>query len=434
MITLLILITIMNFNFTDKDLITIRDQPHKLGLMLGLNKLTEMHSKWIIDVWDKKIPLQAHRGSYKTTSVTQIGAIRELLRFPNTRIGIYRKPYTEAEKTVNTIVSFFETNYIRALFYYAWGIDPRVIKKNGGLVVFNFKSSITNEGSLNAYGIENVKTGTHLDEAICDDIITLDDRISNAKRENTKEGIRELTTNILDEDQECMFVGTPWHKKDGWTLVNKPKKYDVYKTKLLTEKQIESKKKKTTGQLFACNWLLKHIISKEAMFKNPKEAKWIWNVKPVYAQLDAKYSGDHTNGLTFIAKKPDGRYQAVGKTFDEHIDDKLDYVSDLYKRYKVFKLFNEDNADKGYLAKEMRTKKMKVDTYHESMNKHVKIYTYLKKFWHLIDWSPETDPEYMNQILDYVENQEPDDCPDSAASLLREAFYKEVDWRVMFQE
>ena len=57
--------------------------------------------------------------------------------------------------------------------------------------------------------------------------------------------------------------------------------------------------------------------------------------------------------------------------------------------------------------------------YHESMNKFVKISTYLRKHWASIQWLEETDPEYIDQILEYSEFAEHDDAPDSAATLLR---------------
>ena len=60
-----------------------------------------------------------------------------------------------------------------------------------------------------------------------------------------------------------------------------------------------------------------------------------------------------------------------------------------------------------------------VHGYHESMNKFVKISTYLRKHWKNIVWFEETDPEYINEILDYSEFAEHDDSPDSAASLIR---------------
>ena len=60
-----------------------------------------------------------------------------------------------------------------------------------------------------------------------------------------------------------------------------------------------------------------------------------------------------------------------------------------------------------------------ITSYTESMNKFVKICTYLKKWWPRIVFLEGTDPEYIDQILDYTENAEHDDAPDSAACVCR---------------
>ena len=166
---ILVIGLVMNFEFKPEHLIHIRNHPHELGYLVGLDKLTELHSKWIKDVWINKLPLQAHRGSYKTTAVTEIGSLWWLLFHPENRIGIYSKPYMQAAKRVRTITKFFEVEAIQALFYYAHGIYPKFDQRREGIVTFNFKRKNTNEGSLNAFSIDSVKTGTHLDEAVADD-------------------------------------------------------------------------------------------------------------------------------------------------------------------------------------------------------------------------------------------------------------------------
>ena len=54
------------------------------------------------------------------------------------------------------------------------------------------------------------------------------------------------------------------------------------------------------------------------------------------------------------------------------------------------------------------------------MNKYIKISTYLRENWSKIIFVKDTSKEYINQILDYTENAEHDDAPDSLASLIRE--------------
>jgi hypothetical protein len=65
-------------------------------------------------------------------------------------------------------------------------------------------------------------------------------------------------------------------------------------------------------------------------------------------------------------------------------------------------------------------KGMFAETYHESMNKYIKIATYLKANWQNVHWLEETDSEYLNEILDYTQDAEHDDSPDSAACLIRD--------------
>jgi hypothetical protein len=68
----------------------------------------------------------------------------------------------------------------------------------------------------------------------------------------------------------------------------------------------------------------------------------------------------------------------------------------------------------------LQDKGLYVREYHETMNKYIKIATYLKKYWSEIYWIDATDKDYISMILDYTEFAEHDDAPDSAASLLRE--------------
>ena len=79
----------------------------------------------------------------------------------------------------------------------------------------------------------------------------------------------------------------------------------------------------------------------------------------------------------------------------------------------------ERNGDRGFLERELRERGAYASGYDERMNKFVKIATYLKKWWPKIVFLEGTDPEYIDQILDYTENAEHDDAPDSAACVCR---------------
>ena len=49
----------------------------------------------------------------------------------------------------------------------------------------------------------------------------------------------------------------------------------------------------------------------------------------------------------------------------------------------------------------------------------IKIASFLRKWWPNIVFVRGTDPEYINQIMDYTEQAEHDDAPDSAAAVCR---------------
>ena len=107
----------------------------------------------------------------------------------------------------------------------------------------------------------------------------------------------------------------------------------------------------------------------------------------------------------------------------KHVEECYADIQADYERFMCAKLYNEDNADKGMVGKELRKLGIKVILYHEDMNKYLKIVTYLKAIWKDVVFVEGTDKEYINQICDFYEDAEHDDAPDSLASLAR-IFYK----------
>ena len=128
-----------------------------------------------------------------------------------------------------------------------------------------------------------------------------------------------------------------------------------------------------------------------------------------------------------ICNKKNGKYYLLGKLWHKHVDDcKADIIS-LRKKYNAGQIFCEDNADKGYLAKDLRKEGERVVRYHEDMNKFLKITSYLKATWKDVVFVNGTDQEYIDQICDFNENAEHDDAPDSAASIIRTLWKKKEE-------
>lgn len=173
-----------------------------------------------------------------------------------------------------------------------------------------------------------------------------------------------------------------------------------------------------TPSLFAANYELKHIADEDSMFEAPQYTSETNLIFDGVAHIDAAYGGEDSTAFTIFKEQKDGTIIGYGKKWKKHVDDCLPEILERHRHYKAGTIHVETNGDKGYLAKGLRDRGQYVSEYHESMNKFIKISTYLRKSWSKIVWIDDTDPEYIAEILDYTENAEHDDAPDSAASLL----------------
>jgi len=422
----------------------IAEQPHLFGQILGMDKLSDIHSEWIRYIWDSNTPraLQAFRGSFKTTSICTLGAIRWLLFNPNDRIAIVRKHFGNAAEVVNAVASAMDLPQTQEAFRFRHGDYARFKVKRDGKLTFNFKKRVTPEPSVLALGIDGEFTGKHFDKIVADDFVTLRDRTSKAERRNTKMVVMELATNIIDPGKGSAWIGTPWHRDDAWRVVNSfcpIAKYSVGKFGYIVgDEWIEKKRKMTTPALFAANYDLNLISDKSLMFQDPVwPRKWDFSVRNAVAQLDTAFDGDHYCALTIVAptRREEGKqiYQAVGFTYPGNIEDWEAQIEKYCRKYRVKYIHVETNADKGTSAKRLKARGLVVKPYSEGMNKHVKIGLHLYPVWPYIEWDGDTDDEYMNQILDYREGSEPDDAPDSAAALFREEFSADGSGRAKYE-
>ena len=202
-------------------------------------------------------------------------------------------------------------------------------------------------------------------------------------------------------------------------LMATPHKWAWYDTGLISEEEIEDIKSRMSPSLFAANYELKHIASEDVIFENAQvgaEVEKILNSQ--ICHIDAAYGGEDYTAFT-IARKAEGKYFVFGKLWPKAVDECVDEIIELRKKYLVGKIYCETNADKGYLAKSLREKGERVVTYPETMNKYIKIVTHLKGDWPNIVFVQGTDQEYIDQILDYNEYAEHDDAPDSCACMMR---------------
>ena len=399
------------------------NEPVKIGYAVGFGKLTALHNRWIIDMirgtQDKT--LQAHRGSYKTTCVSiALACIFVLL--PNKKTLFLRKTDADVKEVIRQVRNILLSPPMQEAARLIHGKDMVLITQTASELSSNLPGDSKGTSQIVAMGINGSITGKHFDRIFTDDIVNVQDRTSKAERDRTKIVYQELQ-NIRNRGGRIFNTGTPWHKEDCFSLMPNIERYDCYSTGLISKEQLQIIREAMTASLFAANYELRHIASDDVIFTSPQTGADPALAEQGICHIDASYGGEDGTAFT-ICKKSGGKYYIYGRLWQKHVDDCLPEIIRLRKAFNAGIIYCERNSDKGYLAKALRDKGERADTYTEKMNKFVKITSYLKSEWKNVVFVAGTDAEYINQICDYTENAEHDDAPDSAASIVRKLWNK----------
>lgn len=402
----------------------LNNEPIIFGIEAGFTDLTDIHNEWLKSFLYAKEDqtLLAHRGSYKTTTLAVALAIMIVIE-PNENITFFRKTDTDVIEIIKQVSKILQTDIMQTLVKSIYGIYLELTKDTGSEIDTNLHTDAKGVSQLLGLGITTSITGKHSHKVVTDDIVNIKDRTSRAERERTKLQYQELQ-NVKNRGGRFINTGTPWHKEDAISTMPNIKRFTCFETGLMTKEDIEHLREVMTPSLFAANYELKHIADADAMFDSPKYTDNYESIHNGLAHIDAGYQGSDRTAFTIMKQLSDGSFVAYGKRWEKHVDDCMQEIAQLHASFMAGTLHLENNADKGYLAKEVRKYDIPTFEYHESMNKFIKITTYLRKEWKNIVWLDTTDPDYMSDILDYTENAEHDDSPDSAASLVR-AFSKD---------
>ncbi len=391
----------------------IATNPISFGIDNGFEDLTELHNEWIrYFLFSKEdYTLQAHRGSFKTTCLAI--AISLMIVYDSDKNIIFlRKTDTDVKEIINLVANLLKSEIYQCLSNYIYGTPIILARESATEVDTNLNCNPSGAPQLLGLGSKASMTGKHGDIIITDDIINLVDRISPAERERTKLTYQELQ-NIKNRNGRLINCGTPWHKEDAFTLMPNLHKYDCYTTKLISDKQLQYLRDSMSPSLFAANYELKHIADENRLFKAPTIGDV--DITNGICHIDASYGGEDGTAFT-IAKKEGEKILVYGLLRQKHVDDCLDEFETKRNLFKAGTCYMERNADKGYLAEKVQNP---VQSYHEHMNKYIKISTLLRGEWENVIFANGTDPNYINQILEYTENAKHDDAPDSLASIIR---------------
>ena len=405
----------------------LKYKPYKFGHMIGFKKLTTLHNEWIISMLRGKEDesLAASRGTYKTTCVS-IALALIIILLPRYRTLFVRKTDTDVKEIIKQVSKILRDPHTIYLVQILYGVELKLTVDSATEISTNLSTDIKGTSQLVGIGIGASLTGKHFDRVFTDDIINLKDRISKAEREQTKLVYQELQ-NVKNRDGRIFNTLTMWHKDDASTLMPNLVKYNCYHERvqeIMSADDLEHIKASMTASLFACNYELKIIADENLLFSERPMGAAVSNIIGAQCHIDCAYGGEDYTAFTAMAFK-DGVFYIYGRCWQKHVEDCYSEIVTIYRRYQLGKCFLENNGDKGFAARDLkRTQGMRAVTYHEQMNKHLKISTYLKAIWKYVIFVDGTDDEYISQILDYDEDAEHDDCADSASCLARRLYRK----------
>ena len=397
------------------------DNPDELGRRVGFKDLTPLHGEWIREMinGDGDYTLQAHRGSYKSSCLAVAISMLMILQ-PRRNIIFLRKTDSDVAEMMGMVSKILRQQIMADIVSRYWHKPLIILSESAGHLSTNLWQSPMGAPQLLGLGIRSSITGKHAFYVITDDICNKDDRESRAERERTKKQYDELQ-NIRNKGGRIINLGTPWHKDDVFTKMPNIHQYDCYQTGLISKEQLAELRQSMAPSLFAANYELKHIASSELIFETPPR----FTDDPLLlrdgvAHVDAAYGGSDYTAFTCGKRDWDSNtIYLYGKIWHKAVDKVMDPIIEEARRLMCEPILCEKNGDKGFLIREFFERDAYASGYVESQNKFVKICTYLKKWWPRIIFLEGTDPEYIDQILDYNEHAEHDDAPDSAACVCR---------------
>lgn len=397
------------------------EHPAELGRRLGYKDLTDdLHGAWIrlmLRYPAEDMTMQGHRGSYKTTCLCIAIAIM-MVKYRFASIIFLRKTDNDVAEVVRQVQRILAHPLLRQIVHALTGATLDVYKATNTEITTSLYSAPRGSSQLLGIGLGGSLTGKHADIVITDDIVNLRDRASQAERERTKTAYMELQ-NIRNRGGRIINTGTPWHKDDAFTLMPPALKFDCYQTGLIAPDKLDELRRSMSPSLFAANYELRHIAAENALFATaPVYTDDAALLRDGMAHIDAAYDGEDYTALTCAKRVGDTIYM-YGRLWHAHVDTVMGAAMADCDRLMCGPISCETNGDKGYLAREIKRAGGAARPYPETMNKYLKISTYLRKWWTNIVFLRGTDQAYIDQIMDYTDTAAHDDAPDSAASVCR---------------
>jgi hypothetical protein len=266
---------------------------------------------------------------------------------------------------------------------------------------------------------------------VIDDPISANKVIFERAREDCRTKYSStLKTRRRRNDVPIIMIAQRLDEEDlaGYIIENEAKDWDIITVKAMVGNKSIWEDKVSTEQLsdiqertpdvFISQYQQSPDSNLNSMFAAAKYEEDIDKIHNGIGHIDKGFDGSDFTAFTIIKKQGD-RLIVFGKLWDKHIEDCHDDIIKHRDELYCGTIHTEKNDDKGFTAKELQKKGLRMQSYHESMNKHQKIMTFGYANWKDIYFVDGTDPEYIKQVQRYNENASHDDAPDGLASAVR---------------
>ena len=107
----------------------IRNNPIEIGHWVGFKDLTNLHNQWLRGFLFKKNDqtLQAHRGSFKTTTLSLFFAIHSVI-YPNETLLYFRKTGGDVSEVARQTANILDSGCMHEIVNAIYGFDLKLLK------------------------------------------------------------------------------------------------------------------------------------------------------------------------------------------------------------------------------------------------------------------------------------------------------------------
>jgi len=180
-----------------------------MARLLGYD-VAAVHEKMACSIHMSRSLVLAPRGFGKSTLLSIVRCIFEIVRNPDIRILLVSNTREQAEAFIREVRGHFEQN---GIFRWVFG-DLKGSKWTDRELIVGARRKIAKEPTIFSTGIDGALISRHFDLIICDDIVDEDNSRTESCREKLRVRFFKVLLPCLEPDAKLAVIGTRYHYRD----------------------------------------------------------------------------------------------------------------------------------------------------------------------------------------------------------------------------